>query len=324
MSANSGQTILQYWMNVIETKDPSAQVVLVGAFIDREEKAVPQWAQKYPQIKAIFPVNCLSGKGVDELRDFLVGLAVSQQISIPKTYLEVNSILHSTQEFIIPLIVLKEWITKNRLQLSDLQLNVALQTLHNMGYITYYLQSELSQTNFVILRPQLLLSVFKNVMSIQDAPCINGWLYRTSLELIWPEYNKSVHLFLLDILAKYKIAINCKDRSLLPRKLHRAPNYISEDLRFAGYLVKRFEFGTLLPPDLFPTIIASEKLFPFLEVDLIWRDTAPLFDFENRSVLLKSYGTRIDILGVYSERLVSVITNVIEEVIAKDWRGNSF
>jgi hypothetical protein len=247
-------------------------------------------------------------------------LVIDNQIEIPKSYVKLSNslnILKETQQ--------KEFITKNELFIhmneqsiimEEIELESALTTLHNLGHILYY--PILNNTNndghenlYLILNPQWLIDVFKSVITFKDTPGIKGgWLYYISLSLIWPKFDESIHQFLLEILHTFNIAIPCKDKSLIPCRIENLLPQSTFDL-FNKLLQRRIEFPTILPIDLFPTLIANPKLFPlFLDLESnIWKDSIRLSSSldTNHHVLIKCVENQINIYSSSIQENINII-----------------
>ena len=70
---------------------------------------------------------------------------------------------------------------------NDDDLSLAIQVLHNIGYILYYPPSSSEEPNIIILDPQWLVNILKSIVTIKKVPAINGgWLShnRVSLEYL--------------------------------------------------------------------------------------------------------------------------------------------
>jgi internalin A len=94
---------IEYWLKLIETFGDQSPVIIVGNKRDEQPLDINRKAllEKYPNIKDIFEVSCLTGEGIHTLRDF-----IKQTISslphifdlIPKTWFEIKATLAQLDE----------------------------------------------------------------------------------------------------------------------------------------------------------------------------------------------------------------------------------
>ena len=93
----------EYWLKIIETFGGNSPVLIVGNKSDQQPLDINRKAllSKYPNIQAILEVSCLTGAGIDSLRD-----SIKQTISslphifdlIPKTWFEIKATLAQLDE----------------------------------------------------------------------------------------------------------------------------------------------------------------------------------------------------------------------------------
>jgi hypothetical protein len=254
-------------------------------------------------------------------------LAIEKQIIIPTSYLMLSDSLKSIQHQL--------YITKNdliihlkyqKIEIEETkELQNMLSTLHNLGHILHYSHLEDCE-NYIILKPQWLIDVFKSVVTTRNNSVINrGWLYHNNLSILWPKYENNLHQFLLQLLHKFNIAIDSNVRSLIPCRLENGlPNSILED--FNGKLLRKIEFPHILPLDLFPIVIASPQLFLFLQDlkshEIIWKDASLL---SKGKILIKCFETQIHIFGETNEDyiidIIGQFTLVIQQTIRNRYSG---
>ena len=210
---------------------------------------------------------------------------------------------------------------------NDLDLSLAIQVLHNIGYILYYPPSSLEESNILILDPQWLVNILKSIVTIKKVPAINeGWLSHNeaSLESIWSECKSSMHSFILGLLYRFRIAIESKDRSLIPCRLDPVPSRVTDEY---GKPILQLEFTEILPEDVFPTFIASPQVYQYLDFKnyLLWKDAAILQDEENQEkqhLFIRQIGNTIQLFGKTSSlNLIVDVTCIIAKILLKSWPG---
>jgi hypothetical protein len=340
---------LEYWINSIQIKAPNSDIIIVGTHLDLRKREIPkEILKKYGNIiKKIFSVSCISnGEGINELREYIIQLTIDRLIEIPTSYIKLIDCLKNINDDFIDKTKLIEFIKKNGINFDNEEgeFETSLFILHNLGYILYYpptiitnnddneKKQNSNNNDFIILKPQWLIDVFKSVVTVtNNDQIINGWLYHATLDKIWPKFKKEIHLFLLQLLERFKISIKSHGlKSLIPCRLEKIPSIILDDKIFKNKLLRRIQFLEILPIDLFPRLIASKRIFPFLDSELqnIWKDGVILKDddYSNSTLLLKSNneGRFIDIIGEDKStkmKFTYEITNIIQNEIFLNWKG---
>ena len=118
-------------------------------------------------------------------------------------------------------------------------------------------------------------------------------------------------------------------KSLIPCRLEKIPLIILDDKIFKNKLLRRIQFLEFLPIDLFPRLIASKKIFPFLDSELqnIWKDGVILKDDDSNSTLLLKSNNKVRFIDILGEdksitmKFTSEITNIIQNEIFLNWKG---
>ena len=118
--------------------------------------------------------------------------------------------------------------------------------------------------------------------------------------------------FFWNLLHIFQIAIKSKDKSLIPCRIEKTiPKYIYDANHWK--LLQRIEFQDIFPVDLFPLLIADQKLFPFilnLETD-IWKDGVKL-SIDSNQVLLISGRKQINIYSMNNQDNIHFIGEIRE------------
>ena len=173
------------------------------------------------------------------------------------------------------------------------------------------------------------MDVFKSIVTVNQEKAkliIDGWLGHEILPFLWPDVDESLYSFLLDLLERFKIALHCMRKSLIPCRLNNVPNYIVEDEEYQNNRIMRFEFPKILPMDLFPSIIVSPPIRQYLDNNLegIWLNAIQLCD---NKILLWSHGNCIDLLGRMrqeeeeKQELKKNVVKALYKAIEINWKG---
>ena len=219
---------VDYWMRAISLKAPESVVVLVGTHLDqmegRESKQIPQQLMnEYNKlITKSFYVSSITGEGMNELREYLLDLAIQRQIDIPTPWLQLGQNLNEMKS--TPTIGMDE--VRNVIKSSSISIDeqttiTAIRVLHNLGYLLYYppsLDDDDIKQDLVILDPQWLVNILKAVVTVKNVESINnGWLPHTKANLsnLWPQCKPEIHSFLLGLLYRFRIAIKSRGQSLM-------------------------------------------------------------------------------------------------------------
>ena len=325
---------VDYWMRAISLKAPESVVVLVGTHLDRieeiESKQIPQQLMnEYNKlITKSFCVSSITGEGMNELREYLLDLAIQRQIDIPTPWLQLGQKLNEMKSTpTIGMDELRNVIKSSSISIDEQTTTTAIRVLHNLGYLLYYppsLDDDIKQ-DLVILDPQWLVNILKAVVTVKNVEAINkGWLShaKANLSNLWPQCKPEIHSFLLGLLYRFRIAIKSKGQSLIPCRLDQVPQTTMNQFT---QLIYQMDFPHILPEDLFPTFIASPKALQYLNLEnnTIWRDAAILQDDlgKNERIFIRAGGKNIKIFGSrLSEVVVEVIAFIIK-LISNNWPG---
>src|SRR6185437_8518875 len=176
---------VDYWLRAISLKTPQSVVILVGTHLDemeeRNPKQIPQQLiKKYNNlITKSFSVSCITGDGINELKEYLLNLGIERQIEIPTSWLQLNQKLDEMKSTpTIGMNEIKNTIKSNSLSIDEETTNISIKVLHNLGHLLYYPPSidDIDQ-DLVILDPQWLVNILKAVVTVKEVDSIsNGWL----------------------------------------------------------------------------------------------------------------------------------------------------
>ena len=325
---------VDYWMRSISLKAPQSVVILVGTHLDQTKEMkshqIPQQLiNEYNNlITKSISVSSITGEGMNELKEYLLNLAIERQIKISIEWLKLaQKLLEMKSTPTIEMNEVKKIIKSNSISIDEETTNTSIRVLHNLGYLLYYPPSmdDIDQ-DLVILDPQWLVNILKAVVTIKKVDSINnGWLSHTTANLsnLWPQCKPEIHSFLLGLLYRFRISIKSKGQSLIPCRL----NQVSQTtINQFTQLIYQLEFPHILPEDVFPTFIASPKAYQYLNVEnnTIWKDAAILCDeYEKESglVFVQAIGKNIQLFGNGPTNLLTNVVEFVLKMTSKNWPG---
>ena len=82
---------------------------------------------------------------------------------------------------------------------NDLDLSLAIQVLHNIGYLLYFPPSSLEESNIIILDPQWLVNILKSIVTVKEAAGMEDAFL--TMKHLWRVFglnaiHQCIHLFL--------------------------------------------------------------------------------------------------------------------------------
>ena len=321
---------LNYWLHAIELKAPDSSVIVVGTHLDqigRKSKELPSnIITKFSKLITLsIAVSCKTGEGINQLRDNIISLSIKRQIDVPLEWIQFGNELsnQSNGKSFIEMENVKK-LSQSTFNFEDNILSIAIQVLHNIGYLLYYPPSSTKDINIIILDPQWLVNILKAVITVNEVPGIkNGWISHNTaaLKSIWPFIEPSMHSFLLELLYRFRIAIKSKNQSLIPCQLQPVPPSVIEKHQ---KLLLKLEFTSILPDDIFPTFIASPRVYQYIDLEnnQIWKDAAILEDEDKKkSVFIQVIGKSIELFGEKTSNILMKVGKIIIKVISKNWPG---
>jgi len=215
---------LEYWLKLIETFGDQSPVIIVGNKKDEQPFDINRKAllDKYPNIKAILETSCLTGQGVDGLRN-----AITQEIEqlkevydpLPLPWFEVKEQLEMmTDEFISYNHYVGICVTRkipeeeNQEQLIDL--------LHRLGVVLSFRDHPLLQSTNV-LNPNWVTQGIYALLSDEILKTQKKGIFAASdLTLILDNqrYPEKRHHFLIELMKEFQLCfkLNESEQYLIP------------------------------------------------------------------------------------------------------------
>ena len=216
---------IDYWLASITAKAPEAPIILVATHRDAPEFALSMTAlenrllevqdrylSRFPKIRSITAVSCVSQLGIDNLGSELVSIALQKLSSAAKwpaklKYLDACIRAEKHAGLLPPVLNWEQFsLLCGAVQLHDEdKIAEMVQTLTSLGTIMY---SPEIDRDLVIVDPQWLADCMATVITTKQNFVIDGVLQHSKLPLIWrpPKYPPTLHAFLLQLMYKYEAA----------------------------------------------------------------------------------------------------------------------
>ena len=147
---------LNYWLDILQARAPDSPVVLVATHIDQRDADLPlqDLQRQYPQIVASCAVSNKDNRGIDDLRQQLIGTAADLPLmgeKWPETWLNAaNAVRAHPKRHVTPR-ELFALMTEH--EVTEEHTGILAQWLHDLGDILYYRDEE-DINDTVILKPQ--------------------------------------------------------------------------------------------------------------------------------------------------------------------------
>lgn len=219
---------LEYWLKMIEILGENSPILIVGNKSDEQPLDINRKAllSKFPNIKGIFEVSCLTGRGIDELR-----YGIKQTISslphigdrIPKRWFEIKAALANLEEDYIAYEDYQVICVEHGL-IESTEQSVLIQFLHDLGSVLYFDNSRLSDTIIINFRwlTDAIYSIFNSHLIREDQGIISFDSLTKILDCNRYPVNK--HRFILDIMQSFEWCYELENEHFL------IPNLLSKEI----------------------------------------------------------------------------------------------
>jgi internalin A len=173
---NEAQNRIEYWLKLIETYGNDSPVIIVGNCNDENPLNLKERTlrKKYPQIKQVISTSCLTGNGIDELRQSII-----DQIDhiphvrdlLPKAWFDLKAQLEAMRDKY-------DFISYEKYQTLCQASNITTESaqknligfLHDLGVVLNYQDTDnytwLNETN--VLNPEWVTSGIYDILNNHD------------------------------------------------------------------------------------------------------------------------------------------------------------
>ena len=271
----------------------------IGTHIDEVNKyelSIEKFKKRYPQIAGCFFVSSYNGTGIDELAKAIVEVALKEKYmgeAIPSAWLDFEHALHDmkSKKNILDYADIEK-IASNHGIFDQLELNQALQFLHDLGSLMHFNNEFLRDK--VVINPQFMVDLMASLVSVHNNFIVDGKLNHADVEKIWKKYDPALHAWILKITEKFDLtfAIPEQKMNLVPCLMSETPqapiNWPNLD-EASNSLPKKetkiiYEFS-YLPAGLFNR--AQVRLFQITDNKSIWKNGSLLKKNNHIALILR-------------------------------------
>ncbi|KYR02814.1 leucine-rich repeat-containing protein (LRR) [Tieghemostelium lacteum] len=220
---------VEFWLQSITSRAKDVPIIIVGTHLDDSNRSVAKtlkkkikdkYSTRFPNIKAIKLVSCVTGKGINSLRETLESIVVQQRNmgeALPRSYMLLENIVkEETKKRIIPTISWPEFIQLGQICTitDENELLRATMFLNQLGSLVYF-PKETGLRQFVILDPQWITNMLSSIITTKHSYAKDGILYHKNFKQIWrpPLYPQNLHTHLLALLEKFEISYSLTNAS---------------------------------------------------------------------------------------------------------------
>ncbi|MCA9996700.1 MAG: leucine-rich repeat domain-containing protein [Anaerolineales bacterium] len=287
---------LHHWLRLVSSLSDSAPIIVVANKQDQHRLALDERALKaqYPNLLAVIPTSCLTGSGIDELRQTIAAalahlphlndtfptawFGLKQRLeTMPRSYVTYEQYCDYCQEAGID----------NRAHQRSW-----VQVLHQLGVVLNFQDRQLTATH--VLKPNWVTDGIYRILSDGDGDIVaNGGVltYRHLDTLLDPEaYPPAQHSFIVGMMQKFELCFPLPHRpnqflipDLLPEQQPDLPQ-----LGFTGTapaLRFQYHYPDVLPNTILPRFMVG--MMTMLDRAHSWRSGA-ILQFEQNHALVQA------------------------------------
>jgi internalin A len=298
---------LEYWLKIIEIFGDTPSILIVGNQSDEQPLDINRKAllSKFPNIEGIFEVSCLTGEGIDSLRNFIKQIIPSLPhitYRIPKTWFEIKAALADLDE---------DYISYENYQLVCVQhglidstdQSVFVDFLHDLGSVLYFDNSRLGNT--IIINPEWLTGAIYSIFTSSLIREDKGIVSFDSLTKILDcnRYPVNKHRFILDIMQSFQLCYELKNEHfLIPNLLSKKIPLEVERHDWSDSLQFQYRYDFLPENIVFRFIVRQNQ---FIAQNSVWRNGVVLNLKENIAQIVADFEVKtinIFVIGLPNTR----------------------
>ena len=276
---------IEYWLKIIKSFGGDSPVIIVGNKIDEQPLDIDRRGlmAKYRSIREVVEVSCKKGKGIDELKDAIMGVVGSlEHIHDPllTTWSAVKNRLEWMEGDYIPYseylgICQTEGVT------DDLSRRTLIGLLHDLGIVLNFRDDpRLEDTN--ILNPEWVTNGVYKILNSKELLRMGGVLERKMLNKILgaPDYPRNKQrMFIMDMMRKFEL---CFDFDDFPDQRFLIPSLLSKEEPDTGDWGDALHFQyhyDVLPGSIISRFIV--RMHPSIFENTYWRSGVVLEDMDS-------------------------------------------
>ncbi|XP_062596866.1 uncharacterized protein LOC134258357 [Saccostrea cucullata] len=330
---------LKFWLSSISVHAPKAPVLIVGTHVDQVSKIelpMEELKASFSQIQGFFFVSSLTGQGLDELKEKLVSVTLTQGYmgeSIPMAWLELEDII-------------KKLKTKTKMDTIDYdqlfkrasvagivdekEFAEAVAFLHDLGCLQHFSGNEYLHSK-VVVNPQWIVDVMACVVSVKESPIKNGRLNHKDLNIVWKDYPESLHQWLLRLTEEFDLTFFIPPEEGSKDKVNLVPCLLPEnkpkfewpeaDKKSGITETKMVYLFDYLPAGLFNR--GQVRLQEYSDYYIIWKKGSYLKKDGQIAILQQTKDTEmvVRVQGKMPEIVLFHIHEVFESLILEAYQG---
>jgi small GTP-binding protein len=284
----------EYWLKMIEAFGGNSPVLIVGNKSDEQPLDINRKAllSKYSNIQAILEVSCLTGAGIDSLRD-----SIKQTISslphtfdlIPKAWFQIKATLADLDEDYISYEEYQSICVEHGLIKSPDQ-SLLIDFLHDLGSVLYFDNSRLGDTIIINFRwlTEAIYSILDSSLIREDKGIVSFDSLKKILD--YNRYPVSKHRFILDIMIFFQLCYELNDeRFLIPSLLSKDIPLEVELQDWSDSLQFQYRYD-FLPRSIITRFIACQN--QFIVQNYVWRSGVVLNLKENIAQIIADFAEK--------------------------------
>ncbi len=285
---NEEENRLEYWLKVIQSFGGDSPIIVVGNktdlyALDLDHRGLQL---KYPQVRGIVSISCLTGEGLDKLKARIAREVTRMphvRDALLDTWFRVRREIETLKKDYVPYetyleICQAHGVTDERSQ------RTLIGFLHDLGVVLNFQgDPRLEDTN--ILNPQWVTDGVYRILNSESLRRKHGWLERNDLDQILDPvtYPRHRYPFLLNMMRKFELCFELEgyedERFLVPDLLSREAPDTGD---WVGALAFRYEYN-VLPSSVISRFIV--RMHPYLYESFYWRNGALVSDQGNVALI---------------------------------------
>jgi internalin A len=285
---NEEENRLEYWLKIIQSFGGDSPIIVVGNksdlfSLDLDYRGLQS---KYPQVRGIVALSCLTGEGLDKLKARIAREVTRMphvRDALLDAWFQVRRKIETLEKDYIPYetyleICQAHGVTDERSQ------RTLIGFLHDLGVVLNFQgDPRLEDTN--ILNPQWVTDGVYRILNSESVLRKRGWLERADLgKILDPvSYPRHRHPFILNMMRKFELCFEFEgfedERFLIPDLLSREAPDTGD---WAGALAFQYQYN-VLPGSVISRFIV--RMHPYLHEGVYWRNGVLVADQGNVALI---------------------------------------
>jgi len=287
---------VEYWLKIIKSYGGNSPVIIVGNKCDQQPLDIDQRGlqNKYPCIKHFVEISCLTGEGIEKLRE-----TISLEIrDMPHIHDRLSTIWFKVKDQLESM--KKDYITYNEYVAlcksegikDEISQKTLISFLHDLGVILNFREDpRLEDTN--VLNPKWVTNGVYKILNSYTLFQSKGVLDYEQLESILDcnAYPKNQLEFIIDMMKKFELCFdfegNSESKYLIPDLLPREEPFTGDWTDSLGFL---YHYDILLNSIISRFIV---RMHPLIYKNTIWRSGVVLQNGDNLALIKADFEDRV-------------------------------